>query len=123
MNCSFMTIVKLNYNATSKNYTTSRLEKLQIWFSNKFESINSLIEYSNKKESQSLVKINSNIHFASGILIAFSIILIGINRIDYMSKSIFDYISFIGIIASAIIIINVGLSKKWKRMESWRQFS
>jgi len=116
-------IAYLNYNSTSENFTKSRFEKLQIWFSTKFEAINSLIENSNKKESLSLIKINSSIHLASGILIAFSIILIGINRLEYMSKSIFDYISLTGIIASAIIIINVALSKKWKRIESRRQFS
>jgi hypothetical protein len=113
----------INLDTTSENFTKSSFKKLQKYLSAKMEAINSLIENSNKKEGLSLVKINSNIHFVLGILIIFSFTLIGINRLEYMSKSIFDYISLTGIIASAIIIINVALSKKWKRFESRRQFS
>lgn len=113
--------VYLNFENTSEYISRSRQEKFQHWISVKIEAINSLIENSNKKESISLVK--TNIHFALGILITLSFILIGINRIEYMSKSIFDYISLTGIVASAIIIINVTLSKKWKRIETRRQFS
>lgn len=111
----------LNFDHASENFTKSRLEKFRHWLSAKIEAINSLIENSNKRESIYLVK--TNINFALGILITFSIVLIGINRIEYMSKSIFDYISITGIIASIIIMTNVTLSKKWKRIESRRQFS
>lgn len=103
--------------------TLSKLKQFQNYLLAKIEVINSLIENSNKKETFSTSKINANFHFVLGLLITCSITLSGINSLDFLGKSIFDYISITGIIASAIILISVNLTKRWKSFERGSQFS